>query len=331
MCVSLLVLPGVSAEPASTLSASPRAWTPAENAPAPSSENASLLFPCSFDAAAERRVWDAALDFDAAAFDGLLLDLEFLPADRIRALTVYIRSGKGWYASTVTSRPGRHRVWLPFARFETLDGPDSWKKASHIRLSPWKGGEGEASLRLYSLQPHLASLAILRPSADSLPDPGERAYAQTLSTQLVGVFSDLALPAVEISDDENVDLSRRRLLILPLNPRLSSETIRRIERALRRGSKLMVFYNGNPELAALADVLPQPWLPANSPGAGRSAPTSAKHPTSFPPCPEKAPAWPPGGKTAMASASQRPPCCSPPAPPGSPPRFIPRTKPRNNA
>jgi hypothetical protein len=262
----LLVLLHVSAEPSTILSRSPAKWTPAENSAPAVSDDAALLFPCSFNASTERQVWDADLDFDAAAADGLLLDLEFQPAERIRALTVYIRSGKGWYASTVTSRPGRHRVWLPFSRFETLDSPSAWKEASHIRLSPWKGGEGEASLRLYSLQARVAHLAILRPSESSVPDASERAYAQSLATQLGAFFSELSLPAVEISDDENVDLSRYKLLVLPLNSHPSAALLRRLERALRRGGKLMVFYNGNKELAALAGVDAQPWLPAGSPG-----------------------------------------------------------------
>ena len=94
----LLVLLHVSAEPSSILSRSPAKWTPAENSDPAVSDDAALLFPCSFNASTERRVWDADLDFDATAADGLLLDLEFQPAERIRALTVYIRYGKGWYA-----------------------------------------------------------------------------------------------------------------------------------------------------------------------------------------------------------------------------------------
>lgn len=269
----LLLLPAVSAVFARAdreiLDPAPSAWNPGPDSAIPQPVKDGLRFDCPFPSGVDRHVWDAPVDKKRlAGFHGLEFVYAFEKPEAFRGLSWYAQSGPGWYVTPLPPGDGLRRVWIPFSQFEKDGLPSAWKDVRTFRLSPWPAGRGGGALTLYSIRARASTVAILRPGASSLPDPGERAFGQRSAHRWAADLHDIGLPPHMINEEDFSadDLDGMTLLVMPYNPNPPAAVLRAVKNFIKKGGKILVCYNAHEEYAALVGVAPQRWTNALLPG-----------------------------------------------------------------
>lgn len=248
----------------------PRAasWKPSSGAPPAHAEGGTIVFPCPFPDGVDRFWWDAPFARNLHSADGCEILYEFDRPEAFRGLTLYFRSGPGWYAAALPVRDGPQRVWLPFGAFSRENLPAGWKNVHGVRLSPWSSGLGAGAVRLREIKPRRADIAIVMPGENAFPDRNERDYARAAGelwlTDLATVgFYPITLEEKELRRLKDLTTS---LVVLPLNPAPPPEAVRDLEKYSRSGGKLAVCYSGHGRLAELIGIKPGRWLAADLSG-----------------------------------------------------------------
>ena len=267
---------------------SPGAWVPGQaTPPAQAAPGGGVLLPLPFDApdAPDRVFWDIPLrrpDPDATA---LAVDLTCDDPAATRAITLHLRCGRDWLsAQKVLETPGQQTLHFNRSDFAPEGGHPAWRNASALRLSLWRGAPRAATLVLRSVRAPTQSIAILR--GTELTAPGESALAARCAARALRLFEQAGLSAAIVSDDiASLDLRPFGLLVLPYNPGIPKNTFALLERHVRRGGRLAVFYGSDERLARLLgfDVLPYAtqsvdWTTVSfDPAAAAGLPASMPH------------------------------------------------------
>ncbi len=119
-----------------------------------------------------------------------------------------------------------------------------------------------------------ADIAILLPStASGLPE-GDVNYARTVSKRIGQMLRSIGFAADELQEPSVANNPRfrinasnpYRLIILPLNSRISVTTVPLLNSFVARGGKLFVTYNLADEVATLLGLKVKKWLKAETPG-----------------------------------------------------------------
>ncbi len=244
-------------------------WAPASGTPAAVEESGFLRFACPFPAGTDRHVWDTQpVPMDLSGMSGLELVYSLDRPSAFRGLTWYARSGAGWYAAALPVGEGVQRVWVPFSAFEEMGYPAGWRNIHSFRLSPWTGHRGAGAVVLRRVHARQASIGVVFPGDTSLPNAREQAFGRQHADQWLADLHRLGLPAARIEENElnTINADHIRVLALPYNPEPSFAMIRAIEFYVRQGGRLIVCYNGNPELAAIVGVRAGRWLSVSPPG-----------------------------------------------------------------
>lgn len=236
------------------------AWRLAEKSPpvelAPGGKGG-LVFPCPFQSdAMDRFCWDRALNLDLSRTSSLELDLACDRPEALRRLTIYFKSGPGWYVwSEALARTGRQRLVLLKSAFATEGKPAGWDRIESIRLSPWRGVPKDTSLTLYRLSEAHNAVMILRSGAAN--DPAvERRIAHDAAARVSGWLrqANISHGLVDEKDIGEATFADATVVLLPYAPSLP-ETVRDVlKRFLERGGRLVVCYSSDEKLAAMMDV-----------------------------------------------------------------------------
>lgn len=230
-----------------------KAWLPKDVSPPVVAVPGGVTFPCPFDGGIDRVYWDRAVTLNLERYTSLELDLTCDHPEALRSLTIYFKSGEGWYVwGQPLRRAGRQSISLLKEDASREGRPAGWHKIEAIRVSPWRGVPVAASLTLHALVAREDTLLLVR-ATTSARDANERAVAEKLTRRLGGWLDDLGLPYGSISDDD-VEAGRlrgARVAVLPYNAHPSSRMLAALKAFLESGGKLMVSYGAEPRLAAL--------------------------------------------------------------------------------
>ena len=163
---------------------------------------------------------------DATQVDAFQLTFATEDAAAIGSVTLYLRSGNGWYGmsphQTGVSHPGGITV-LTFSpgdcRIEgTPAGPD---RIDGFRLAFWRGTARDSGVRLMSLRAMRYPILIVESSAAGPEGNSGRRCAQGMDDLLRGICGGICFARQPESDLTPAMLEDRDIVILPYNPGMS--------------------------------------------------------------------------------------------------------------
>ena len=225
------------------------AWRAVGDAP-PVSPAASggLTFPIPFGDDRDRVYWDRDGQWDLSASTGFELDIACPEPEAMRSLSLYFRSGSGWYIwSQPLSAAGRQKLILPKTQFSVEGSPAGWDAIDTIRISPWKGQARDTELTLHRLAGRRDSLFIAVGS--------DAAVSQRTADRLSRWLKASGIPHSMTTDDRLESVAAEAsMIILPYNPRLPESGLNALKTFTERGGKLVVLFSSDEQLAALMDI-----------------------------------------------------------------------------
>ncbi len=192
-----------------------------------------------------RTVIDRRVRLDLAAPGEFTLDVVCPRPEAIAQLTLYFRSGAGWYGSGRSlTKVGPATLRFSKAAFRAEGKPTGWHAIDGIRIAAWRSRAVDTSLDIHRLTAVSREVALVVPDASSRPDDAEVKSAMQTAELLSGMLAELGLGADAV-DEKAITrgaLGNRRVAILAYNPRLGGEAITALEQFVERGGKLLVCY-----------------------------------------------------------------------------------------
>lgn len=199
-----------------------------------------------------RAVIDRSVDLNLAAPGQFELEIAVDPPEACGSLTLYFRSGGGWYgAGGGVAGEGWQTVRFSKANFRTEDTPAGWDKIDGIRIACWRGRAKDATIRIRRLAACWSDVALIIPTASDYPDDREIDSALQVSETVGDMLNDLGLgaDAVEDSTLPTGGLGKRRVAIIAYHPRLSKDAVQALVKFVEQGGKVFGCYGLPDELA----------------------------------------------------------------------------------
>ncbi len=258
--VALLAVPAFGSNaPLVTLdgsAAAARAWNAGPGAKKVEQVPGGIRLPCPFHAKVDRFYWDVPLRRDLSSVSSFELTLQASSPEACRTLSVYFKSGDGWYHWSQPIRGvNRQTVVLPKNGFSEEGNPAGWNRVEGIRFAPWKGTNRTATFDLFNFASRVDEILVVA-ATTSATGAGERPVAAK-AAQRIGSFLDLHnIPYGSVDDDAVARgaLGHARIAILPYNPNPPQAEIRALESFVKRGGKMIVCQGANSSLATLMKV-----------------------------------------------------------------------------
>lgn len=198
------------------------------------------------------------------------LSLDF-PAP-IQSLTIHLKCGETcWYSVDTAkykldlTKPISLRI--PLSSFAPEGTPAPIATATHIRVSAWMKNPCAGIITLTSAFFEApASVAIVRATQNTAPNAVD--FANQMSARAEALLSAARIPYDVISDDFSAKmLENRAVILLPHSPTLSTKDLAALHRFIKKGGRLVVFYNASATLASLMNMKVSPWEQALWPSA----------------------------------------------------------------
>ncbi|HMO49800.1 MAG TPA: family 10 glycosylhydrolase [Kiritimatiellia bacterium] len=223
--------------------------------PATPTSGGGLTLPIPFSDGRDRAYWDRDGKWDLAAPTGFKLEITCEKPSAMRALSIYFRSGKGWY---IWSKPlpaaGRQKLILAKSDFKTEGAPAGWHKIDKIRISPWKGQTIDTTLILHRLAGYSDRVFVVQ-AGTSLTNASERTVATRTTERISRWLHQAGIPHAVVNEDKLVpSAATASVFVLPYNPKINPDGLKALRAMTGRGGKLMVFYSSDDQLAKLMDV-----------------------------------------------------------------------------
>ena len=246
------------------------AWTPNEDSKRVwvKQDQSGLVFPCPFTRSVERFYWDLTCNLDLSQDSSLTLDLTCDRPEAARTVSVYFKSGEGWYH---WSRPirggGRQQVTLVKSECDVEGTPFGWQRITGIRFSPWKGSSIDTDFVLHALK-SLANEIVLVQATSSAETDADRSLSRRTTRIVSRLLDDVGVDHGTVDDDAVVQgaLGQARVAVLCHNPNPPAAVMRQLRSFTSSGGKLLVFGSGHKPLASLMHIRLHPFLPAERPG-----------------------------------------------------------------
>ena len=161
--------------------------------------------------------------------------------EAIGHLSLYFHSGSGWYSFTLTlpdSIPGsqeRYRIEVPRTGATTEGTPGPWNEVDICRFSAWQGDLKNGTITLKKVD------VVVSPIVAVISDESEE---RQTGQQLVARWNRLGIPvgAMSMADLTESRLAEFRVVVLPLNSRLTARETQLLTQFVDRGGKLVAFY-----------------------------------------------------------------------------------------
>jgi len=198
----------------------------------------------------ERTILDRQVKLDLAAPGEFTLEITADQPEAVGQVSLYFRSGEGWYAAgTGLVKKGRQTLRFSKASFRVEGKPAGWQKIDGIRISVWRGGARDSTIRLARLAARWHDVALVVPAARGGKDSEARTARRTAGI-VADMLGELGLGADAVEDAAlpRGALQNRRVAILAYNPRLDDEAAAALEQFVKAGGKLIVCYNLPPRL-----------------------------------------------------------------------------------
>ena len=213
-----------------------------------------------------RTVADRRVQLDLSAPSGFALEAALDDPALVGGLTLYFRSGSGWYAS---GKPSGKKDWrtLRFSKASfTVEGtPAGWDKIDGIRLSAWRPmgkDAADTNVRFRRLAAVWHDVAVVVPLKTPSRTEADLAVANDASHRLHVMLRELGLRADSIDEDAVAggDLGRRRVVMLPSNFTPSDGCVAALVKFVKSGGKLVIYAAANvpPPLRAAVQLADDP-------------------------------------------------------------------------
>ncbi|HOP78686.1 MAG TPA: family 10 glycosylhydrolase [Thermogutta sp.] len=210
-----------------------------------------------------RSIHDREVKLDLSRPGEFILELEIDRPEAVGHLSLYFRSGAGWYAgSGSVSSVGKQLVRFVKAEFRSEGKPAGWGQIDGIRISFWRGASVDAQARIYRLTALEHPVALLVPTAVEGHEQSELRTIREAAERVGRLITDLGL-GFDTLDDRNPSAevwAEKAIIIVPYAPRLSPTAASALAEAIRRGTKVILFYQAPQEVLTLLGVGKTRWM-----------------------------------------------------------------------
>lgn len=231
-------------------------WKPSEGASPVKLADAgiagkALVLPCDFSQPVERRYWDRLIQTDLSRCDAISISVNAAQPDAIGRLTVYFRSGDGWYGGWFSVRkPGWQTVTLNKAAFSVEGKPTGWHAIDGIRLSVWRNEHQKDTFVMFDELIGIAhSIVIVLGDLTLRAGSGEWQGVQRCAELIRRLLSPIEVGIVNDTDVEVGALRGKAVAIFAYNPHMSELEVDRAIEFINAGGKIIVFYSIHRRLA----------------------------------------------------------------------------------
>ncbi len=238
-------------------------WRPIEPAPAmevaTGEHGPSARFRCPFDTAprVDRFSWDAVVTQDLSGVESLDIPLRLTGPQSVASLSLYFRSGPGWYHLTLPqpAPPGQWSVVrVPLEAARTEGRPAGWSRIDTVRLSVWRAGTSAAELavgpvRAVGVMGRDMLVAVVRPPPDHTGP--ETRFARQLAEDTVGDLRKLGVRCALLDGGDVIERSvwrSARVIVVPYYPDPPATMVERLREYVESGGRLIIAYSVPPSL-----------------------------------------------------------------------------------
>jgi uncharacterized lipoprotein YddW (UPF0748 family) len=204
-----------------------------------------LVAPFATDPKLPRIVIDRDVTLDLAAPGEFVLEVASDAPEAVAQLTLYFRSGQGWYASSGSlTKQGWQRLHFSKASFRREGDPAGWQRIDAVRIAAWRSQAKDAAMLIRRLAAVSHDVALVIPTTSPRRDRRELRSALDAADLLSGMLAELGLGADTIEDTAVLHgaLGDRRLAVLACNPWLDDQAEAALEQFVDSGGKLLVCY-----------------------------------------------------------------------------------------
>jgi uncharacterized lipoprotein YddW (UPF0748 family) len=197
----------------------------------------------------ERVYMDREVTLDLAAAGEFALELRPTVDDATARISLYFRSGDGWYAGgQELSATTWHTLRFSKAGFVTEGQPAGWHCVDRIRIAVWRQSATDFRVQLRGLRALQHAVALVIPA-----DQGqrERETARQAADEVGELLAELGLGSDAVDDSALIHgaLGHRSVAILAYNPDMSAETVEALVQYVQRGGKVLACYQLPADLA----------------------------------------------------------------------------------
>lgn len=274
--ISLLLCPSASAAESigrfqfPSLQEARASWTPDKDArPVWIGQDGGLVFPLPFTRQVDRFYWDQRFPpADLSHVPSFSLEITLEKSEASRTLSLYFKSGEGWYHWSRTVRgEGRHTLTLRKSECGTEGTPAGWGHIDGLRVSPWKGTSIDGALVIHSLTAQSTRIMVVEGTL-STRDAAERELSRRSARRLSRLLAASGIAHGTMDDDAVVagGLADADVALLAYQPRIPAPLLQALRAFLDGGGKLIVFQSESAELARAMHMRLGSHIPAERPG-----------------------------------------------------------------
>ncbi len=245
-------------------------WTPDKDArPVWIRQDGGLVFPLPFTERVDRFYWDQRFPpVDLSRVPSFSLEITLEKAEASRTLSLYFKSGEGWYH---WSRPvrgeGRHTLTIRKSECGVEGTPAGWGHIDGLRVSPWKGTSTDGALVIHSLTKQSSRIMVVE-GTRSTRNATERELSRRSARRLSRLLAASGIAHGTMDDDGVIagGLADADVALLAYQPRIPPPLLQALRSFLDRGGKLIVFQSESAELARAMHMRLGAHIPAERPG-----------------------------------------------------------------
>jgi len=245
-------------------------WKPQAESPpvelmphaAPNGKQA-LLLPCDFSRKPERCYWDREVKLDLTKFGRFSLWVYVKDPQAVGHGTIYFQSGNGWFGRSLTlAKEGWQKVSAWKSDFTIEDSPSGWDQIDRIRLSVWNTNNTDTVVAVDDIEAVADEIMIVLGDLTMRKKSSEARSVQQYADLMAKTLERLGLEfsVVNDTDVEAGALSGCKLALFPHNPDTSEKEHKAIERFVKAGGKIMLFYSLPESLAELIGLENIGWV-----------------------------------------------------------------------
>ena len=193
-----------------------------------------------------RTIHDRSIELDLSVPAEFRLEMAAEKPEAIGHVTLYFRSGKGWYgAGANLAKAGWQTLRFTKSAFRPEDEPAGWHRIDGIRISCWRGRPVDTAVRVRRLTAVWHDVALLVPDPEVHGGQREVAFAAEVVERVGEMLQRIGLVWDPITDSQLAApaLGTRRLVIVPYHPRLGSRATARLVEFVRNGGKVFIAYS----------------------------------------------------------------------------------------
>jgi uncharacterized lipoprotein YddW (UPF0748 family) len=202
-----------------------------------------------------RSVMDRAAALDLSGEGEFRLDVATDAVDALGQVTLYFRSGDGWYGSGESLvKSGWQTLRFAKASFRPEGKPAGWNQISGIRIAFWRGEARDAAVRVRNLVAQWSNIALILPA--NRPGDAEYRTSAAATETAADMLREIGLAADVLEETAVAEgaLGKRLIAILAHNPRLDPKAAEALVRFTRDGGKLLACYTVAPPLQQVLGI-----------------------------------------------------------------------------